>query len=390
MVTDRAHRLRGRAGLWLAVAIAAIAIGAGIAGFRGGSTSLATVRAALNRRDLAEAKQLLGRYLDQHPKDAEGWTILATLAEAEGDQRAAAEALRHCYELTPNQLALGHRYGTALLQSAQFAAAESLYTQLLQHHPTDETAQTELQWIYFHQLRERELEAFLEACLSREPTNHRLLYHLLVSAQKPPNPLESMPVLERIDAACPEQRSILLGMARCAWKSGEIAKADALFARVRALGPPDREFALAVAEYELEQGRTDAAAKALDEFPPDQWQADDRWWWSQSQLSLQQRDLKQALEQVSAAVERYPRSLPYQQSRLSLLRLLNRKDEATAVQADVDARRAADQRLYLIVHSGELDRPTRKLLDELATLCEVQKKPLQAAGWRQLANLQSR
>ncbi|MDZ4688840.1 MAG: hypothetical protein SH850_27510 [Planctomycetaceae bacterium] len=388
MTTARPQRSRRR--VWFGVITACILLTAAVVGVRNwkSTTSLASIQAAVAKGDLATAGTLVDRYLGEHPTDRDGLALQAKLAEANRDHRKAADSYGRLVELLPGDIDVRHRYGTALLQSAQFALAEAAYRQILKVQSTDERTQTELQWMLFHQLRERELEDFLESCLSREPANSRLLYHLLVSSQKPPNPHESLPVLERIDAACPHQRPILLGMARCAWKLGDVERARTLFDSVRALGDPDREFALALAEYELEQVHLDGVQAALDsarQVTREEWETDDRWWWLQSQLALQRRELDRALTQVSEAGRLSPRSLPYLHARVSLLRLLGRSDEAATLQTEVDARRAADRRLYLVVHSGELDRPSPALMREIADLCHLQHKPQQTEGWRRLA-----
>lgn len=350
---------------------------------------LATIEAAVRKGNLPAANRMIDAYVLEHPSERDGLLLQARLAEASHDPLRAVDALSRLIQHSPEGAELQRRYGLALLASSQYEQAEAAFWEVLCLQPNDEAAQTELQWILFHQLRERELEAFLEACLAREPGQQRLLYHLLVSSQKRPNPHESMPVLEKIDQTCPDQRSVVLGLARCAWKLGEIEPARRLFERAIALGEPDLELALTLAEFELEQVNPDGVSAALAATPgitQDRWQAIDRYWWLQSQLSLQRGDLEAALAAVTDACRLYPRSLPYLHSRASLLRLLGHVEAAAALQTEVDARRNADQRLYVVVQSGELDRPSAALLREIAGLCDIQKKTLQAQGWRILAD----
>lgn len=379
---------RRRFGTFLSLAAASLMVCFGPAGCRR-SGSLSAVEAAVRKGELAAANQMVDEYVRQHPTEVDGLQLQARLAEAGHDYRRAAEALSALVLRSAGNIELQRRLGFALLQSAQFEQAEAVFRETLRLQPTDEAAQTELQWILFHQLRERELEAFLESCLEREPGSHRLLYHLLVSSQKPPNPHESMPVLEKIDQACPNQRTVVLGLARCAWKLGNIDKARDLFETARALGAEDSELALSLAEFELEQvnpAGVEAALAPTSAMSLEQWQTHDRWWWLQSQVAQQRGELDAALAAVSEACRRYPRSLTYQHARVTLLRLLGRGDDAVALAADVAARREADRRLYVVVHSGELDRPTPALLHEVAELCDRQQKSLQATGWRILAN----
>jgi len=375
---------------WGALVVGCLVLAIGLWGNRWwtNSVSLSGVQSSIARGDLPHARLLVGRYLEEFPADPDGLELAVKLAEASRDTEGSVELYRRWAQLMPGNLSIWQGYGNALLKTARFEEAESVYRTILCDHPTDVTAQTELQWILFHQLRTRELEQFLEQCLALEPENDRLLFHLLMTAQKPANPHESLPVLERIDKAVPGQRSILFGMARCAWKLGEIDRASELFAEVAKLKEPDRELCLALAEVELEQLNIERVQADLDAIPrksDDELESDDRWWSIRSQLSLRSLNLEEALVQITKAAALYPRSLPYLQSRISLLRLLKWKDEADALEREAEAHRKAEQRLYIIVHSGELQRPTATLALEIATLCADQKKTAQSNGWNRLA-----
>jgi tetratricopeptide (TPR) repeat protein len=381
-----------KSGLWKRGALVAgfLVLAIGLWGNRWwtNSVSLSSIQSSIARGDLPHARLLVGRYLEEFPTDSEGFELAVKLAEASRDTEGSVELYRRWAQLMPGDLPIWQGYGNSLLKTARFEEAESVYRTILRDHPTDVTAQTELQWILFHQVRTRELEQFLEQCLALEPANDRLLFHLLMTAQKPPNPHESLPVLERINEAVPGQRSILLGMARCAWKLGEIDRASELFAEVAKLKEPDRELCLALAEFELEQLNIERVQAALDAIPrksDDELESDDRWWSIRSQLSLRSLNLEEALVQITKAAALYPRSLPYLQSRISLLRLLKWKDEADALEKEAEASRRAEQRLYIIVHSGELQRPTAALAREIATLCADQRKNAQSEGWNRLA-----
>lgn len=375
---------------WGALVVGCLVLAIGMWVIRGwtNSVSLAGIQTSIARGDLPQARLLVDRYLEEFPADSEGFELAVKLAEASRDTEASADLYRRWAQLVPGDLPVWQGYGNSLLKTARFEEAESVYRTILRDHPTDVTAQTELQWILFHQLRTRELEQFLEQCLALEPENDRLLFHLLMTAQKPPNPHESLPVLERIDKAMPGQRSILLGMARCAWKLGKTDRARELFAEVAKLKDPDRELCLALAEFELEQLNIERVQVALDAIPrssDDELESDDRWWSIRSQLALRNLNLEEALVQITKAAALYPRSLPYLQSRISLLRLLKWKDEADSLEQEAEAHRKAEQRLYIIVHSGELQRPTATLAREIATLYADQKKTAQSQGWSRLA-----
>jgi len=220
--------------------------------WRNAGPSFDAVEAAFRTGDLDTASVLAAEFVQRNPDDVRGRMLQADIAERRKDFPTAAAAYQFLLQSGSASAKLHHHFARALLQSAEFERAEKEYRAILLQNPRDESAQTEIQWMLFHQQRVRELEDFLEACLARDP-RPRLLYHLLVSTQKPPNPLESIPVLEKIDAAVPGQTSIQLGLARCAWRMGDIPRARKLFAAVEQKRRNDPDLAFTLAEFELEQ-----------------------------------------------------------------------------------------------------------------------------------------
>ena len=333
------------------------------------------------------ATQMTEQYVTQNPNDVEGWLLQAELAELAEDYRKASTAYAVVVSLQPDQLRHRHRLVKAQLQSAQFEAAETNYREILERSPLDEIAQTEIQWMLFHQQRVRELEDFLERCLADDPASSRLLFHLLMISQKPPNPLESLPVLEKIDAACPGQSTILAGLARCAWRTGDLPRARELFARLQHESKSLRELVLTLAEFELEQSNVDAADQLLrsqDNNSSIDWSTEDRWWWLQSQIFQHRRQYATALESITEACRLRPRESQYLQSRLTLLQILGRGDEAAIVQADLESRRTAIEAIYQIVNRGDLNQQSENVLGEIARHCRTLRKLEQADGWDQL------
>lgn len=333
------------------------------------------------------AAKMTEQYVVQHPDDIEGWLLQAELAELDKNYRNASAAYAVVVSLRPNQLRYRHQLAKAQLQSAQFEAAELSYREILASHRADEIAQTEIQWMLFHQLRVRELEDFLERCLADDPENSKLLFHLLMSSQKPPNPLESLPVLEKIDSACPGQSTIVAGLAHCAWKTGDISHARELFDQLESKSGTPHEFTLTMAEFELEQSHIDAAEQHLDSQNNNRsvdWTVDDRWWWLKSQIMQHRRQYADALDAITAACRLRPRDVQYLQTRLALLQILGRVDEAACVQADLESRRTAIQEIYRIVSSGGLDQLSGTVAGELALHCRTLRKLQQADGWDRL------
>jgi len=353
--------------------------------------SVQAIELAMKNGDLVAAKAMAERYVQQSPDDLRGWMLQADLAELNKDFPKAAVAYSAVVQLRPDDIRIRHQYAKALLQSSQFQLAEDAYRAILDRKGTDEIAQTEIQWILFHQQRDRELEDFLEACLKLEPGNSRLLFHLLVSSQKPANPLESLPLLEKIDADCPSQRSIELAVAECAWRMGDLRRSRGLFNSIVQKHGLDASLALTLAEFEFEQTRPEVAKKYLD-WPLDDstdvsnasQQQKDVWWWMKAQIAQSQRQFDVALEAMTEACRLRPRELRYIHARASLLQLLGRSQEATALQAEVAQRRIADRELSRLVNGGNLHQADISVLMEIARHCRTLGRTFQADNWELL------
>lgn len=346
--------------------------------------TLQSITTAMQEGHTEAAREMSEQYVLQNPEDLQGWMMNAELAERAQDFRKAAVAYTAVVSLRPEQSRYQHQLARAQLKSAQFTAAEESYREILGRNKRDEKAQTEIQWMLFHQQRVRELEDFLERCLAEEPSSPRLLFHLLMISQKPPNPLESLPVLEKIDAAVPGQPTIVAGLARCAWRSGDAARARGLFTRLEIESSGDRELILALAEFELEQTNVDSAERLLtlnDNEGSIDWRKDDRWWWLKAQVAQFRRQYAEALEAITEASRLRPREGQYLQTRLTLLQILGQPDEAAIVQADVELRRRAVEEIYQIVSQGDLSQASVNVLRDVARHCRTLNKLQQAQGW---------
>lgn len=352
--------------------------------------SLQSADSAMQSGDLSAATSLINNYLEHSPEDVRGWMLKATLAERTGNLRDVADAYSRASALRPTDLNLLHRCAKSMMKSAQFQSAEAVFRMVLNLNSNDELAQTEIQWMLFHQQRDRELEQFLEACLQREPGSERLLFHLVMSSQKPPNPLESLPVLEKIDADCPGQSSIELGIARCTWRMGEIPRARKLFGTVIKTIGISSDLALTLAEFEFEQTNLQAADDYLrsvsDGSKPSE---DDRWWWLTGQIAQHRRRFEDALAAYTTAARLRPRELRYLHSQATLLQIVGRTEEAAKLQSEVEARRNAERQLYLIVNGGQLNEASAKVCSDISEIQRSLGKNLQAEGWTLLGRRRS-
>lgn len=375
----------------IAFAVLAVLAGAGW-WFHARPPALAEGEDRLSQGDVAAARRVAEHRLKADPDESAAWVLLARCAEAEANWLSAADAYAKAAPTAEpaEQGDLSFRRALVALRGGDQATAEGLLTALLKERPDDEAVQTELQWLYFNQLRERDVERLLESLLKRNPTRHALLLHLLRSVQRRPMAPEAVSALERANTAVPGQTQVELALARCASRLGQPERANELSARVARREGRSLETALVQAEVLLDQGRAEDARAALQP-PPEAgkaWRRDDRWWWFTAQAALQEKDWPQALAALETADRLRPGEVAYVNALATVLQALNRP-EAVAVQERARELADASRALYILDSEGAVDRPTAESRTKIARHLRTLGKETQARGWERLVGLRS-
>lgn len=349
--------------------------------------ALADGETQFRQGQFASARQVAELRIRWNSRDGGAWNLLGRIEEQSGNHAAAIvafeQAIQHLKRNGPARVA----HALSLLAAGRLADAEVALTALNAEQPGDETIRTELQWLYFNQLRERELEHLLEAELARDPGNFQLAYHLLYASQRRPVAQEALGFLERCNSQTPGQASVELALGRCYWKLGNSSRArpllESAWSRLHTL-----ESALVFAEFLMDQGEFAAADKVLDSptgADSKAGEADDRWWWLRSERALQQNDLPAALTAINEAIRLRPGDVRYVNSQATVLQALRQNDRAQAARQRAEELAAADRQLFIMVSRGDLERPTPAVCRSLAKLCQIQGKTLQATAWERLA-----
>jgi len=346
--------------------------------------TVAAAEAELRAGNLAVAETIANRLVLRDSKDLSAWKLLGRIREERRDLPGAAAAYRSAADLNSALSDVRLREAMCWLQSARLEDCERALRAVLATKPDDETAQTELQWLLFNQLRSRELETFLEGILERNPANFRVLYHLLQSNQRPPNPRETVGKMEQVQQMHPGQPSIELALGRCYWKLGEPQRARPLLESAQRQLPNNLEAAFTWAEFNFEADDVPAAQAALDRVAA-AGQADDRWWWLSGRLQNYRGEVSAAIQSLTRATELRGREIAYRTTLATWLHTTGQVDAAREQHERVQQMRQADQQLYIIVSRGDLERPHQRLYAKLATLCTVLERPIQADGWRRLS-----
>ena len=383
-----AHRRIGLrwwlAGLGLLV-VAAVGLVAVLSGFL--VPTLADGEAQFRQGRVAAARDTAQARVRWNPADGGAWNLLGRIEAQAGNHAAAILAFEQAIAHLKRNGSARSAQAMCFLAAGRLAEAEVALVALHAEQPDDESVRTELQWLFFNQLRERELEQLLESDLVRQPGNFQLAYHLLYASQRRPVAQEALGFLERCNTQSPHQPAVELALGRCYWKLGDPQRARALlepaWQRLHSL-----ESALVLAEFLMDQGDFTAADKVLlipTGNETDAGKEDDRWWWLRSERALQQNDLPTALTAITAAVRLRPGEVRYVNSQATILQAMQQQDQAQAARKRAEELAAVDRELYIMVSRGDLERPTPAICRTLARLCKVQGKTVQAKTWELLA-----
>lgn len=345
---------------------------------------------AFHNGQIDRARKIAQQRISHDPREAAAWHLLGQCEESAGDRSAATQAYREAATHSPNHGKSRFKFAMSLLESGRLEEAEQEFLKLYQDQPADESVRTELQWLFFNQLRERELEQLLEDALKRQPNDFQAAFHLLYAAQRHPVAQEAKGLLERANQMVPGQATVELALGRCYWKLAQAALARPLIeAANRKLN--HLESHLVFAEFLLEQGEWDEADAQLK--PPQQseelWKLDDRWRWLQSRRRFEQQRLPEALEQIEQAIRLRPSEVRYVQFQATILQALKRAADAAKAREQAARLIKAEQELYIIVSRGDLEHPTPAIMQQVARRCRESGRSVQAQAWEHLAQTYS-
>ncbi len=368
-------------------------------------------RVALARKMLAEghhaaARDSLGWLLRFEPTHDEALLLAARCHQFEGDLAKATDLLGRIPSDSIWHKTAGVERFMALLQDDQLQAAEIAMHAHLARYPDSEEANDELRWLYFNQFRSREIERLIQQQLKRLPGRFSVLRHSLLTEFRKPVPREGVGYLESVERHRRGQLGVARALGYCYWQLGNLEKSKVFIDAAWRADPTNIETRIIAAEILIERNQLDAAADLLsvassstnsnlpesaaasdggraggdiDVFP------DDRVYWLLSQIAERRGQHEQAMSLLSQAMKLRPLELKYVHRHGMLLRRAGRHDESAARLRLANQLESCQTRLTEIVLSGAPDRPTAKLCRELAELCEVRGRQLEARGWRSIA-----
>lgn len=267
------------------------------------------------------------------------------------------------------------------LTDRRLEIAERRLRQHLERYPDSPPLRDELRWLYFNQLRTRELETFLEQELEKNPADLSLAIELLNSEFRKQLPREGIGYLQEADARHPDQAPVKAAIGYCLWQIGRVEEARAGFERALELAPSETRIRQMAAEFLLEQGgQLEQVGELLEPQP-----ADDNGWYLLSRWSEQKGDLAAAESHIRAALQRRPGELKYVQRRGELLRRLGQTQAADKALQAANELETVQTELSELVLRGRHEQPTVETCQQLAKWNRARQRHVQAQAWERAA-----
>lgn len=265
----------------------------------------------------------------------------------------------------------------------------------LDEKPNSTEALEELRWLYFNQLRTREIEDTLEAHLVRFPDDFMTAIELLNCEYRKQLPREGIGYLREIDRKQPGQASVQLALGYCFWQIGELDNARTSLQAALSRRPNHRQTRYIVVEFQLENGETESAAELVaevvsltddknDKVTSHVDRDDDRVWFLRSLIAEQQGNVELAYRDIECALSKRPGELRYVHREGLLLLRLGRPKEALQKLRRANELEGFQSELSEIVLRGRHTEPTPELCERLADLLHEFGHTIQSQTWRRL------
>lgn len=332
-----------------------------------------------------EAERQLRWLLWFDPSNSDARLVLGLSLQQQGKFDEAIESLELIPKGTTSFNDARIILGTCLVQAGYFDQAEVVLLELLDF-PLSEgqvgIVLEKLRSLFVTQFRHDDL---MEICVEQLTANGRLLVlpMLMQIETMPKGPQGWIRELEVIDRKIPNQRSVVLALARGYSRVGQVEKARAHFERAIQNWGDDPAVRIGFAEFLGELGEPDvrpllsgdrnaSASKALRA----------RAWAVMARIQEAQGDLLSSLHDIDQSLTLQPNVSESLSRRLGLLRQLGRSEDAAEVAAKMVELETARQRLLLLFDQMNLSHPSVDDCNEAAEIYNLLEKVDQSKGWR--------
>lgn len=269
---------------------------------------------------------------------------------------------------------------TAAMAELAQGAVESSEQRMVRHleqFPEDHAVRGELRWLYFNQLRTRDVERLLEDQLRRFPDQWSAAEDLLSSEFRRQLPRDGMPYLQELDKKVPRQATVKMALATCYWQLGKTDEARLHFQAAFQSRPHEPWMKQVFALFLFEQGCSAEEVRPYLAQPP----RDDLDWYQLCLLNDLEGDTPQAIKAIQQALQLRPKEAAYVTRMADLQQQAGRIEEANAARKLARDLGDVNSQLNEIVLSDQHLRPTPPICRRIASLNAARGRSIQAAVW---------
>ncbi len=126
---------------------------------------------AFSKNHFTQARQLIHRFLQQHPDDPAALNLLGNIYLSTQNYTKAIQIFQKLQNLTPHDASIALNLGKALEKNGQYTQALSQYQQAVQDSALTQIAQVLMAQLYFKQNQFSRALALYQQLIKRSPTN---------------------------------------------------------------------------------------------------------------------------------------------------------------------------------------------------------------------------
>jgi Flp pilus assembly protein TadD len=141
--------------------------------------AMAYTRAIVSSGDPAKAIAKWQQWTQDHPNDAQGFTILGTLQETQGQRDQAMASYKKALQINPEQPISANNLSYLMIETGQnIDVALSLAQVARRAMPDSPSTADTLAWVYYHKGNYTSARDLLEDAVKSNPNDAALHYHL--------------------------------------------------------------------------------------------------------------------------------------------------------------------------------------------------------------------
>jgi Flp pilus assembly protein TadD len=169
---------------------------------------VAYTRALLTSGDAPKAVAKWQQWVNDHPNDAQGYTVLGSLQEAQGNRDQAIASYKKALQIQPDQPIAANNLAYLMVETGQnIDVALSLAQVARRAMPNSPSTADTLAWAYYHKGNFSSARDLLEDAVKLAPNDAALHYHLGLTYSKLSNTADATLHLKKAVTLAPNSQT---------------------------------------------------------------------------------------------------------------------------------------------------------------------------------------